>query len=153
MITPANTAVTIERTFQAPAELVFRAFTEAALLEQWFCPAPEVAMRVEQLDMRPGGAYRFVYYFPGGVVRPVVGEYIEISPPNRLVFTWTWKEPDPWAGIVTQVTIDFREANGVTDVRVHHERMLGEGEMAPSHQRGWTATLARLEPLLGSLSH
>src|SRR5260221_6829543 len=91
--------------FNAPAPLVFRAFTEPALLERWFCPSPEVALRVERCEPHPDGAYRFVFYFPDGRAVPVIGEYKVVEPPHRLAFTWTLEPPDRWAGIVTLGTV------------------------------------------------
>jgi uncharacterized protein YndB with AHSA1/START domain len=139
------------RWFEAPIALTFRAFTEPALLEQWFCPSPEVALRVEQCDPRVGGALRFVFYFPGGRVVPVVGEYQVFDPPHKLVFTWTWEEPNPWAGMVTLVSVNLTEHDGGTSVEVHHAQ-LETLEIKQMHERGWTATLLRLDPLLAELS-
>lgn len=138
------------RRFKAPADLAFRAFTEASLLEQWFCPAPDVVLRVEHCDPRPGGAYRFVFYFPGGRAVPVIGEYRAVEPPRKLVFTWTWEEPDPWAGVVTLVTVNFLPDNDGTSVEVRHEQ-LTTSEMKEMHGSGWIATLSRLESLLAGI--
>lgn len=141
-----STKIVASRWFKAPLELAFRAFTEAVLLEQWFCPSPEAALRVERCDPRPGGIYRFVFYFPDGRVVPVIGEYRIVEPPRKLVFTWTWEEPDPWAGIVTLVTVKFVPANGGTRVEVQHGQ-LTTVNMKQMHESGWDATLSRLEPL------
>jgi uncharacterized protein YndB with AHSA1/START domain len=139
------------RWFKAPVELAFRAFTEAPLLEQWFCPSPEVALRVEHCDPRPGGAYRFVFHFPDGRVVPVIGEYRTVEAPRKLVFTWTWEEPDPWAGVVTLVTVKFSARNGGTNVEVHHERFTSP-DVKQVHDSGWIATLRRLEHMLAEIS-
>jgi uncharacterized protein YndB with AHSA1/START domain len=139
------------RWFQAPIDLVFRAFTEAALLERWFCPSPDVFLRVERCDARPGGVYRFVFHFPDGRVVPVVGEYRLVERPQKLVFTWTWEPPDPWAGIVTLVTVKFEPRDGGTSVEVHHAEF-PTAEMKHTHESGWAGTLSRLEPLLAEFS-
>jgi uncharacterized protein YndB with AHSA1/START domain len=138
------------RWFDAPLALTFRAFTEPALLERWFCPSPEVALRVERCDPRVGGAYRFVFHFPDGRMVPVVGEYRVVEPPHKLGFTWTWEEPDPWAGVVTLVSVSFMARGGGTHVEVHHTQ-LTTSDMKQMHESGWTATLLRLEPLLREL--
>jgi uncharacterized protein YndB with AHSA1/START domain len=134
------------RWIEAPIELVFRAFTEADLLERWFCPSVEVTLRVERFEARTGGMYRFVFHFPDGRVVPVIGEYRVFHPPHRLVFTWTWEEPDPWAGVVTLVSVNLMESNGGTSVNVHHEQLQTSG-MKQMHESGWEATLHRLELL------
>lgn len=136
--------VLASRWFSAPVELAFRAFVEASLLEQWFCPSSDVVLRVERCDPRPGGTYRFVFYFPDGRVVPVIGEYREVEVSRRLVFTWTWEDPDPWAGIVTLVTVTFREHDGGTQVEVRHADFI-KPEMKTMHESGWSATLSRLE--------
>jgi uncharacterized protein YndB with AHSA1/START domain len=139
------------RWFNAPIELAFRAFTQAALLEQWFCPSPEVVLRVEQCDPRPGGKYRFVFYFPGGRIVPVIGEYRIVEPPHKLVFTWTWEEPDPWAGAVTLVTVKFAARDAGTNVEVHHGEFTAQ-DMKQMHESGWAVTLSCLEQLLPKLA-
>ena len=133
----------VRRRYSAPRDLVFRAFTEADLLEKWFCPAPQVALQVAQLDLRVGGRYRLLYRFPGDLVVPVVGEYRTILPPRKLVFTWTWEAPDPFAGVETLVTVDLLEKDGGTEVVVTHENFPTEEKMR-QHQSGWAATLERL---------
>jgi uncharacterized protein YndB with AHSA1/START domain len=101
---------------------------------------------VERCELRVGGAYRFVFYFPDGRVVPVVGEYRVIEPPHKLAFTWTWNEPDPWAGIVTLVTVQLIARDGGTNVEVHHTQ-LATADMKQIHAGGWTATLSRLDAL------
>lgn len=142
--------VLVSRWFSAPAELAFRAFTEGPLLEQWFCPSADVVLRVERCDPRPGGTYRFVFHFPDGRVVPVIGEFRDVSPGRRLVFTWTWEAPDPWAGLITLVTVTFKRRSGGTQVDIHHAE-LATIEMKAMHQSGWVATLLRLERELDEL--
>ncbi|MGH9662503.1 MAG: SRPBCC family protein [Bryobacteraceae bacterium] len=151
MMSAATLEIFSNRWFNAPATLVFRAFTEPALLERWFCPSPEVALRVEQFNPQPGGAYRFVFYFPDGRKVPVIGEYRIVEPPQRLVFTWTWEPPDPWAGLVTLVEVNFLPRDSGTFVEVHHVQ-LATADMKEMHEAGWVGTLARLDELLGKMS-
>jgi len=146
-VTSSAMEVTIGKWFAAPRELVFRAFTEPRLLEQWFCPSPEVALRVEQCDVRPSGKFRLIFYFPGNRVVPVIGEYQTVKVPEKLVYTWTWEDPDPWAGVVTLVTVDFRDLDGGTDVVIHHSRFTTQ-EMKQMHEAGWPPALSRLDSLV-----
>lgn len=139
------------RWFNAPPALVFRAFTEPALLERWFCPSAEVAVRVMACDPRPGGRYRFVFSFPDGRTVPVVGEYRTVVPDERLVFTWTWEPPDPWAGTVTVVAVDFVATRGGTQVHVRHHQFATVDMKAP-HEAGWLGTLERLDLLVVQLT-
>jgi uncharacterized protein YndB with AHSA1/START domain len=150
-VSPERLEIFANRWFQAPIELAFRAFVEPSLLEQWFCPSPEVALRVEHCDVRAGGRYRFVFYFPPGRAVPVVGEYRIVEPPDRLVFTWTWEEPDPWASVETIVSVQFVARDGGTEVRVNHTQ-LSTREIKETHESGWQATLEHLDAVLAQQS-
>src|SRR5262245_4994397 len=119
-MTPERLEIFASRWYAAPPSLVYRAFTEPGLLEQWFCPSADTLLKVEQCDVRPNGQYRFVFYFPDQSVVPVLGEYRVVNPPHHLQFTWTWEPPNPWAGVVTLVSITLTASDGGTDVHVHH---------------------------------
>jgi uncharacterized protein YndB with AHSA1/START domain len=136
-------ALTAQRWYPAGPDLVFRALTDAALLERWLCPSLDVVLQVEQLELRVGGRYRFVFHFPEGP-RPVIGEYRRIDRPRVLAFTWTWEPPDPHAGIDTLVTIQLAERDGGTELSLVHERF-PDVATHQQHHAGWLATLERLE--------
>jgi uncharacterized protein YndB with AHSA1/START domain len=143
-----DTRLVVRKWVAAPAALVFRAFTEAALVEQWLCPSPDAMVRVDALDARAGGRYRFLYHFPGSAAAiPVNGTYLEVDPPRRLAFTWTWEPPDPFAGVDTEVTVEFESSGGGTEVIVTHVRFPTEDKFR-AHEGGWKSTLERLAPLL-----
>lgn len=129
--------------YRWPRALVFRAFTEPSLLERWFCPNPEMVLRVDALDLRVGGRYRFVYHGGAGAIA-VIGEYIKIEAERELIFTWTWEPPDPHAGIKTLVHVTFSARDGGTEVSVTHERFPTDESMQ-RHRNGWQLTLDRLE--------
>jgi uncharacterized protein YndB with AHSA1/START domain len=80
--------VTIKRIFDAPCELVWTAWTSPGLLAKWFSARKEVKMRVLELDVRPGGGFRFVFLNPDGSILPgeYTGTYILVNPPTRLSF-------------------------------------------------------------------
>lgn len=96
----------VTRTFDAPARLVFEAWTRADLFQQWWLPK-SMDMKLEsiEMDVRPGGRYRLG--FGGGM--EFFGRYLEVIPPVRLV--WTNEESGD-AGPVTTVT--FEERDGKT---------------------------------------
>jgi uncharacterized protein YndB with AHSA1/START domain len=92
-------------------------------------------------DLRPGGEYR-VGVIPGNVAR---GEFVEIDPPRRLVFTWGW-EPDSQSPIrpgETTVEFDLVPSGEGTILRFRHG--LPNAESAESHAHGWDHYLARLQ--------
>lgn len=96
----------VTRTFDAPARLVFEAWTRAELFKQWWVPkSMGMTLRSIEMDVRTGGRYRLG--FGGGM--DFFGRYLEVTPPSRLV--WTNEESGD-AGSVTTVT--FEEKNGKT---------------------------------------
>jgi uncharacterized protein YndB with AHSA1/START domain len=137
----------IERTFQAPAERVFEAWTSEEVMRRWFHGQHDWETPEAQVDLRVGGAVRVVMRDPvkevdhgGG------GHYTEIDRPTRLAFTWTWDE-DPRE---TLIELDFEEAEGATTVRFTHSGLRDE-ESVRSHEGGWTAALDNLERTLGAV--
>ena len=84
----------LDRVLPAPRPHVFRACIEPADLSQWWGPqgftTPEV-----HLDPRVGGGYRFGMQPPDGELFHLSGEFREVEPPTRLVYTFRWEEPDP----------------------------------------------------------
>lgn len=76
----------VSHAFDAPRESVWRAFTEPQLMAQWFAPKPLTVPRAE-MDLRPGGRYTLVMRDPDGSEFPSTGQFREISPPERLVYT------------------------------------------------------------------
>ena len=139
--------VTARQRYEAPPSAVFRAFTEPALLVRWFSPSPETRLEVLAHELRVNGGYRFRYHHPSGGSDVVAGTFCEISPPKRLVFTWTWEPPDPHAGIETLVKVEFSADGARTLVVVTHERFPDE-PTRERHQSGWSSTLPRLSQVL-----
>jgi uncharacterized protein YndB with AHSA1/START domain len=83
--TPSDCEVLMLREFDAPPELVFRAWTEPALLSRWMTGPPGWAMPVCELDLREGGAWHFVWRHPDGREVSLHGQYLQIDAPQRLV--------------------------------------------------------------------
>jgi uncharacterized protein YndB with AHSA1/START domain len=140
-------SVTARRRYAVAPELVFRAFTEPALITRWFSPDPQIANEVLDYTLCVGGRYRFGYRFPDGSRTTVAGEFREILPPRRLVFTWTWEPPDPHAGLETLVTVELLESGRGTEVVITHE-WFPTASARDQHEAGWRATLDRLEEVL-----
>jgi uncharacterized protein YndB with AHSA1/START domain len=99
--------VVVTRTFDAPARLVFEAWTRPELFMRWWLPTSMgMVLRSCEMDVRPGGTYRLTFE-PDGLA--FFGTYLEVTPPSRLV--WTNEEGDD-GGTVTTVT--FEEQDGQT---------------------------------------
>lgn len=140
-------AVAVRRRFRASRERIFRAFTAPRDLTRWFSPSVDIGTEVLEHDLRVGGSYRLRFTLPGGESNVVRGEFLELDPPERLAFTWTWEPPDPHAGIETLVTIVLREDGDRTEVSIAHDRFPTNASR-DRHDAGWTSTLDRLDDLL-----
>src|SRR4051794_17899345 len=124
---PTSTAtqppVVIKRTFHAPRERVFRAWTDAPELAAWFAPSDDFMIAASS-DLQIGGGYRISMTHVSGAVHTVTGTYREIKTPEKLVYTWQWEtNPDP---VETLVTIDFRAQGDSTEVTLTHELLPSE---------------------------
>jgi uncharacterized protein YndB with AHSA1/START domain len=101
--------VVVRRIFDAPARLVFEAWTRPELFRQWWVPKSIGLMLLSlDQDVRVGGTYRLVFDLGDSNTMAFFGKYIEVTPPSRL--SWTNEESDD--GSVTTVT--FEEKDGQT---------------------------------------
>jgi uncharacterized protein YndB with AHSA1/START domain len=103
--TPSDREVVLVRAFDAPADLVFDALTQPELLRRWYAPT-EWSLTDCQIDLRVGGAFRFVLRRPDGRVIVQLGVYREINPPIRLVNTESWEDWDPGECLVTTELVE-----------------------------------------------
>jgi uncharacterized protein YndB with AHSA1/START domain len=139
--------VQVQHVLVAPPARVFRAFTDAQLLPRWLTPSRDIAMRVEALDVREGGSYRFVYTLPDRSEVGIGGVYRTIRPPQRLVFSWIIDPPDEHAGIESEVTVTIDPAGDGSRLTIRH---LGWpiADAARRHEGGWVGALVQLVSLL-----
>jgi uncharacterized protein YndB with AHSA1/START domain len=134
----------IERTFRAPAEAVFEAWTSEEVLRRWFHAEHDWETPEAQVDLRVGGAVRVVMRDPAqGREVGGGGNYTLIEPPTRLAFTWTWDGEDRQ----TLIELAFLEAEGMTTVRMTHSGLRDE-ESVGRHEYGWGNCLDNLEVAL-----
>jgi glutathione S-transferase len=141
----SSDTLVLTRHFKASPARVFAAFTEKPLMQAWYGPESHSCPRCE-VDARVGGKYRIELHSAAGSVNVVSGEFREIQPPERLVYTWGWlrgagRSPD------TLVTITFRERDGGTDLRLEQTGFL-TAEDRDAHGHGWNSTLNSLDALL-----
>ena len=130
----------ITRTFNASQEKVFQAFTDPAILKQWFAPGPMNVPRAE-MDTKVGGAYLIEMKDPAGESHTVSGTIKEFQPHEKLSYTWKWASPD---SVETLVTILFRSKGQNTEVCLKHVHFKTE-EAKELHNQGWEGCLAKLE--------
>ncbi len=134
----ATHSLTLTRILNAPRERVFAAWTDPALLAQWFMPAPGFTTTATN-DLRRGGSYSISMRNPNGTLHAATGKYMEIVPPERLVFTWSSVQ-DPALATDTLVTVQLRDLGGKTELTLVHTQ-LPTAESAQRHEGGWTGCL------------
>lgn len=157
---PSDREISITRSFNAPRELVWNAWTDSEQLKRWWGPKVFTAP-VCQLDLRVGGKYLFCMRSPEGQDFWSAGVFQEIVPPERLVFTDNFADADGnivpashygMAGDVPLamiVTVTFKEVDGQTQMTVKHSG-LPAGEMADMTQAGWNESFDKLADSLSS---
>ena len=150
----------IDRVLKAPPSLVWRCWTEPALICQWFCPRPwSVSEAV--VDLRPGGRFFTLMKGPDGEVVPNEGSFLEIVPQRKLVFTDMFgadyaplEVPQSGAGLSFAAILTFDpEGSGTRYRGVARHRNRADAEMHDKmgFQDGWGAAAAQLEDLAATL--
>jgi uncharacterized protein YndB with AHSA1/START domain len=145
----------ITRVFNAPRELVWKAWTDPEHMSRWFGPREFVAQNLTA-DVRPGGKWRNCLHSDGfdtgdGETRRLDlwqgGEYLELVEPERLVFTFHWEEGKGLPEHDTVITITFEENAGKTTMNFH-QTFFVTIEDRDGHVRGWNSSFDKLDDLL-----
>jgi len=136
-----DTTLVLRRTFTASRERVFRAWITPRALEHWFRPRG-MSVTVRSLEARVGGSFRFDLENGGSIV----GTYLHVVPPEKLVFTWSGEATQDRE---TVVTLDFLDQGSVTEVVLTHER-LSTPERRALAEGGWPSLLDALASVLSS---
>jgi uncharacterized protein YndB with AHSA1/START domain len=142
-VTVRERELTITRVFDAPRELVFRAWTKPEHLMRWFGPN-NFTIPVCEMDFRAGGKFRFCMRGPGSE-HWVNGVYREIVKPERIVWTGTMEHDNNQ--ITT--TVIFADLGGKTRLSVHQSYSI-ETESTRGARQGWTETLEHLAEFLAA---
>ena len=150
--TPSEREITVSRTFDAPRALVFDAFTKADMIKHWLFGPDEWRMVHCEVDLRPGGAYRYVWRHRDKGDMGMGGVFREIVPPKRLVYTELFDED--WTGGETIVTSVFEEKGGRTTVTTtvrYSSQEARDGALKTGMLRGWGQSYDRLDGYLETL--
>jgi uncharacterized protein YndB with AHSA1/START domain len=140
--------LTLERTFAAPVERVFEAFTSEEVMRRWWHAGRDWETPEARVDLRVGGEIRVVMRNPHEDVRyGGGGEYTEVDSPRRLAFTWEWDDDAEHARQL--IEIDFEESDGATTVRFTHSGLWDE-EAVASHEGGWGTAFDNLGRVLAA---
>ena len=137
----------IERTFDAPAERVYDAWTNPEVMRRWYHCGPDWATPEVEVDLRVGGRFRVVMRKPDGSEVELSGEYTGIDRPRRLAMTCTFSD-DP-SGAEQSIELSFSETAGSTTVVLVNSRIPSEAR-SDAQQWGWGRCLDELARVLGS---
>jgi uncharacterized protein YndB with AHSA1/START domain len=141
----AERVLRIERTFDAPAEAVFEAWTSEEVLRRWLHADPDWDTPIAEADPRVGGTVRVVMRDPEtGSEWGARGEYTVVEPPRRLAFTWVW---DHDASNPQLIELEFSEDEGRTTVLMINSGIPTD-EARDDQEGGWHRCYDNLERAL-----
>jgi uncharacterized protein YndB with AHSA1/START domain len=145
---PKDRELVITRLFNAPRELVFKAWTDPKLAMRWWGPRWHPATHID-MDVRPGGTWRnCLTSKEDGSELWHHGVFREVVPPERLVFTFVWEEEGE-RGMENIVTVTFADEGGKTRLTLRQAPFQSVAERG-GHGEGWNSTLDRLEEQLAA---
>lgn len=152
LTTSGDRAVVMTRVFDAPRSLVWDAHTRPDLVRRWLTGPPGWSMVVCQIDLKVGGAYRYVWRGPDGVEMGMGGVHREIAAPERLVCTQLFDQD--WTGGEAVGTLVLTERDGKTTVMntvVYSSREARDGALRTPMEQGVAASYDLLEEVLASI--
>jgi len=136
---PDRTSLQVRGLFAAPRERVFRAWIEREALQKWLRPGG-VEVTVSRLDARVGGSFQFETKAADGRSGVTTGNYLEITFPEKLVFTWVSSAIQDQE---TLVTVEFIARGASTEIILTHDRFTSDARIA-MYRNGWASMLNRL---------
>ena len=144
---PGRESLNLTRSFKASRSKVFRAWTEPEELKKWWQLGQGWRLNIVEVDLRVGGKYRIGLTSAGGdATHEVTGMFQEVSPPERLVYTWTTKG----SGLGSDdslVTVEFHDKGASTEVVLRHESLAGDRSRQNTYE-GWLTVLDGLAKLM-----
>jgi uncharacterized protein YndB with AHSA1/START domain len=146
---PSDREILMTRTFNAPRQLVFDAMTKPEHVVNWWGMRGTI-LSVCEMNVRPGGTWRYVLVIPSGAEVRFSGVYHEIEPPGRLVATECFEEPKfgspKW---LSTITLEERDGKTIMNSRILHESAAHrDGHIQSGMEGGAAQTFDRLEELL-----
>lgn len=149
---PSEREIAMRRVFDAPRQLVFDAYTKPELLKRWAGGPPGWNLVVCEVDLRVGGAWRWVIEGPDGQMMGLGGVYLDVVPPERLVSTEAYDEP--WYEGEATSMILLVEQDGKTTLTTtvrYASQTVRDGVLKAGMTQGFAAGLDRMAELLASL--
>jgi uncharacterized protein YndB with AHSA1/START domain len=151
IITPTERETVLTRVFDAPRNLVFDAWTKPELLKLWYGPRGW-SLAVCEIDLRVGGAFRFVSHRADGKDIGQFGVYREIVPPERLVYTEKWEDWDVGEVLVTTVLVEQGGKTTLTSTMLYPSQEVRDKILKSGLERGAAETYDRLAEYLASIA-
>jgi uncharacterized protein YndB with AHSA1/START domain len=150
--TPSDREIVMMRVFDAPRELVFEAMTKPELLKRWFAGPPGWSLAVCEIDLKVGGAYRYVWRSPDGTTMGMRGVVRELTPPERIVQTEAFDESwYPGEAVGTLVLLEASGKTTLTLTVVYESKEARDAVLRTPMTEGVGAGYDNLAELLESL--
>ena len=147
--TPSDREIHIERIFNAPRDRVWQAMTQPALVAQWWGRGNKVV--IERMDLERGGHWRFVEHGPEGV-HGFEGRYREVTPPERLSYTFEWEGMPGHVAVETMTLEDLGDGRTrIVTVSLFHTQQERDGMLHSGMEGGLNQSYAALDQVLARL--
>ncbi len=153
LATPTDREIVVTRVFDAPRHLVFDAFTRPELLKRWLFGPGGWSLAICEVDLKVGGAYRYVWRHTNGAEMGMGGIHREIVPPERIVATQLFDED--WTGGEAIGTLVLTERDGrttLTNTIRYSSQAVRDAVLKTPMDKGMAAGYDRLEEMLPSLA-
>lgn len=148
--TPTEREIRVERTFNATRDRVWQALTDPELIAQWWSPSPG-RLEVERMEVRRGGRWRFVTHGPKGS-DGFEGRYREVTPPERLVYTFEWDGMPGHVAVETMILEDLGDGRTrVIAIQQFHTTDERDGMLQSGMQEGIDHQYAALDRVLEAI--
>src|SRR5438132_13361475 len=144
---PEKFSLEIKRFINAPRDRVYAAWTDPAQLKEWFGPE-NVQTHNLIADARVGGKFHWELANSEGEKMTARGEYRELQPGKKIVFSWQWLDDEDWKNQISIVTVELVDCEVGTELRLTHEQLPNE-QSRDGHTRGWNSALDKLEEFVG----
>jgi uncharacterized protein YndB with AHSA1/START domain len=143
---PDDATLILRRMLNATPERAFKAWTSPEPIQQWMRPEPGMVVPLVRMDLRVGGKFRIQMKNPDGEYFTAVGEFREVKPPERLVYTWDWEKDGSGTefgeveGKTSLITVEFLKRGEQTEFVMTHTRFASV-ESRDGHAKGWARAL------------
>jgi uncharacterized protein YndB with AHSA1/START domain len=149
--TPTDREILVERVFDAPRDRVYAAFTDPDLIPQWW-GRREDTTTVDKMEVKPGGDWRFVTVDSSGEEQAFRGRFREVTPPERVVWTFEWEGMPGYVSVETVSFEDVGDGTKVTSTSLFHTTEERDGMLDAGMEKGLNESYARLDELLARTS-